>query len=231
VLRTWASWSSDAPDEVTTAFRILRFPPMPELPDFLRGREVVVVDGAILGDDAHGEQLVAPLRALAPELDTFGRVPAAALARLHMDPEGPTPNVGGSAMLHDLDDAAIATFLAAVGPEASPAILGAELRQLGGALGRRAAGGGALDRLDAGFCAFLVAVAATPEMAAAGRASIDQVLAALAPHCTGGMFLNLAEQGGVDPRTGYASAAWDRLGEVRAAYDPAGTFLANHPVG
>jgi hypothetical protein len=174
---------------------------------------------------------VAALRALEPEMDTFARVPAAALSRLHMDPEGPTPNVGGSTMLRTLDEATIQTFLAEVGPDASPAILGAELRQLGGALGRPAPGGGALDRLDAEFCVFLVAVAATPEMAAAGRASIDQVLAALGPHATGGSFLNLAEQGGVDPRTGYAEATWERLARVRAELDPAGTFLANHPVG
>ena len=231
VLRTWAAWAADAPDEVTTSFRVLRFPPMPELPDFLRGREVVVVDGAVLGDDTFGASQVAALRALEPEMDTFARVPAAALSRLHMDPEGPTPNVGGSTMLRSLDEATIAAFLAEVGPDASPAILGAELRQLGGALGRPAPGGGALDRLDAEFCVFLVAVAATPEMAAAGRASIDQVLAALTPHATGGSFLNLAEQGGVDPRTGYAEATWERLARVRAELDPAGTFLANHPVG
>jgi len=231
VLRAWAAWAEDAPDEVTTAFRVLRFPPMPELPDFLRGRRVVVVDGAVLGDDELGASQVAALRALDPELDTFGRVPAAALGRLHMDPEGPTPNVGGSTMLRALDDATIATFLAQVGADASPAILGAELRQLGGALGRPAPGGGALDRLDAAFCVFLVAVAATPETAAAGRASIDQVLAALAPHGTGGMFLNLAEQRGVEPRAGFATAAWERLVQVRLAVDPAGSFLANHPVG
>ena len=231
VLRTWAAWAAGAPDEVTTSFRVLRFPPMPELPDFLRGRQVVVVDGAVLGDDAFGASQVAALRALGPELDTFGRVPAATLSRLHMDPEGPTPNVGGSTMLRTLDEATIETFLAEVGPDASPAILGAELRQLGGALGRPAPGGGALDRLDGAFCAFLVAVAATPEMAAAGRASIDQVLAALAPCGTGGNFLNLAEQGGVDPRTGFTEATWQRLAAVRAQVDPAGTFLANHPVG
>ena len=116
VLREWAAWTATAPDEVTTSFRVMRFPPMPELPDFLRGREIVVIDGAVLGDDAFGEAQLARLRALHPEMDTFARVPAASLSRLHMDPEGPTPAVGGSAMLADLDDAAISAFLEAVGP-------------------------------------------------------------------------------------------------------------------
>jgi FAD/FMN-containing dehydrogenase len=230
VLREWADWAATAPDEVTTSFRVMRFPPMPELPDFLRGREVVVIDGAVLGDDAFGEAQLARLRALHPEMDTFARVPAASLSRLHMDPEGPTPAVGGSAMLAALDDAAISAFLEAVGPGATTSLLFGELRQLGGALARSAEGGGAVSRLDAAFVAFFVAIAATPELAAAGEASTDRALAALAPHLTGGQYLNFSERA-VDPSTGYDASAWERLRAVRASVDPAGVMAANHPIG
>src|SRR5262249_44806738 len=48
VLREWAAWAPDAPEEITTSFRALRLPPIPELPDFLRGRSVAVIDGAVL---------------------------------------------------------------------------------------------------------------------------------------------------------------------------------------
>ncbi|MCW2765838.1 MAG: linked oxidase domain protein, partial [Nocardioides sp.] len=54
VLREWSAWAPGAPDEVTTSFRAMRLPPMPELPDFLRGRSVVIVDGAVLGSDERG---------------------------------------------------------------------------------------------------------------------------------------------------------------------------------
>lgn len=37
VLPRWAAWSIEAPDEVTTSFRVLHLPPLPELPPFLRG--------------------------------------------------------------------------------------------------------------------------------------------------------------------------------------------------
>ncbi|MCD6640301.1 MAG: FAD-binding oxidoreductase [Nocardioides sp.] len=77
VLRAWAAWAPSAPDEVTTSFRFMRFPPLPDLPEFLQGREVVIVDGAFLGGDGEAERVLAPLRALAPEMDTFARVPAA----------------------------------------------------------------------------------------------------------------------------------------------------------
>ena len=96
VLRAWAAWTVDAPDCVTTSFRMLNLPPMPELPPFLRGRQLVVIDGAVLAEDERAAEILAALRALEPEMDTFARVPAAGLVRLHMDPEGPTPAVSAS---------------------------------------------------------------------------------------------------------------------------------------
>ena len=71
VLRAWHALTADAPDELTTAFRILHLPPLPELPPFLSGRSVVVVDGAYAGDAEAGAAAIATLRALEPELDTF----------------------------------------------------------------------------------------------------------------------------------------------------------------
>lgn len=229
VLRQWAAWSTTAPDEITTSYRVMRFPPLPHLPEFLRGRSLVIVDGAALGDDAFGAAQVAGLRALHPEMDTFARVPAASLSRLHMDPEGPTPNVGGSAMLGHLDDAAIRSFLDAVGPGTSTSLLLAELRQLGGALGGPHPGGGALTHLEAEYVAFFVAIAPTAEMARQGSLDTDRALAALQPYATGGMFLNMAERR-VDPSAGYKSAAWERLRHLRPQFDPTGLFVANHPV-
>ena len=48
-----------------------------------------------------------PFRALEPEIDTFGPVPAAALIRLHMDPEPPMPGKGDGFMVDDLDAEAV----------------------------------------------------------------------------------------------------------------------------
>ena len=73
VLTTWSRWAVDAPDHVTTSFRIMHLPPLEEIPAPLRGRSVVMIDGAVQGDPA----VIEPLRALAPEIDTFAMVPAA----------------------------------------------------------------------------------------------------------------------------------------------------------
>ena len=229
VLRAWAAWAPGAPDEVTTSFRAMRMPPMPELPDFLRGRQVVVVDGAVLGTDERGQELLAGLRALRPELDTFARVPAKSLVRLHMDPEGGAPFVSDSAMLGSFPDAAVDAFLAEVGPDATTSLLMAELRQLGGALGRPHEGGGVLSHLDAEFLTFAGAIAATPEMGARGHADATRFTAAMSPFANGRQYLNFAENP-VDPRTAYAEGVWTQLKGIRGAVDPHGMFAANHPV-
>jgi FAD/FMN-containing dehydrogenase len=229
VVRTWTQWAPEAPDEVTTALRLLNLPPLPELPEAFRGRSLVMIDGAVLDTDDRAADLLAELRALAPEMDTFGRVPAKSLVRLHMDPEGGTPVVSGNAMLGDFPDAAVDAFLQAAGPGSNTTLLLAELRQLGGALGRPHDGGGALSHLDGTFAAFAAAIAPTPEAAAQGQADANRLTAALVPYSNGRSYLNFAE-GAVDVRSGYAEERWIQLKGIRSAVDPQGTFLANHAI-
>ena len=229
VLRTWSAWTQDAPDCVTTSFRMLNLPPMPELPPFLRGRQLVVIDGAVLAEDERAEEILADLRALEPEMDTFARVPAASLVRLHMDPEGPTPGVSASTILADLPEAAIESFLALTGPGSGSSLLAAELRQLGGALGRPAEGAGALPMLEGRFVLFGVAVAATPELGARGHADAVALVDALSSYSSGRDYLNFAETR-VDTSKSYPTETWRRLTAIRSAVDPAGRLQANHEV-
>jgi len=229
VVAAWAAWCVTAPEEITTSLRVMRFPPMPELPDFLRGRSLVVIDGAALLDDEEAEEQLAPLRALAPEMDTFSRVPAVAVTEMHMDPPAPVPAVGAGMMLARLDDAAVQAFLSVVGPEADTPLFIAELRQLGGALGAPASGGGALSHLVGSHAAMLIAMAPTPEMAAAGEQAAGAVVAALAEWSEGRQFPNFAEQP-IDTASVYQPDDWGRLRRIKAEVDPGGLFLANHEI-
>jgi FAD/FMN-containing dehydrogenase len=229
VVRTWSQWAPDAPDEVTTSVRVMNLPPLPELPELIRGRSIVVVDGAVLASDERAGEILAELRGLAPETDTFARVPAASLVRLHMDPEGNTPAVSDSAVLGDFPDAAVDAFLEAAGPGSGTSLLMAELRQLGGALGRPHEGGGALSHLEGTFAAFGCAIAATPEMAAQGSADAHRFVEALAPYSNGRSYLNFAENA-VDAKSAYDEDRWAQLKGIRCAVDEHGIFLANHAI-
>ena len=99
VLHAWREWTATVPDSVTTSARIIQVPDMPELPEFLRGRGIVVIDGAIVEREGRAAELLAPLRALGPEMDTFADIPPVGLSRIHMDPEEPMPGMGDIAML------------------------------------------------------------------------------------------------------------------------------------
>ncbi len=229
VLRAWSAWAPTAPDEITTAFRVLRMPPLEDVPEFLRGRQLVDIDGAVLGSDERGDSLLRSLRALGPEIDTFARVPTTSLSRLHLDPEGPTPFASDSSVLGTFADAAVDAFVDTVGPDASTSLLLAELRQLGGALGRPHEGGGVLSHLEGSYVAFAGGVAATPEMGAAAHADAVRLTQALKPWSNGRQYLNFAETT-VDTRDAYAEGVWRQLAGIRSAVDPHGTFVANHPV-
>src|SRR4051794_19171368 len=134
VLPAWAAWCADAPEAATTSFRLVEVPVLDGVPAELHGRRLAIVDGAVLSDDAFAAEVLAPLRALAPEFDTVSRVPAASLVRLHLDPEGPTPAYASSTLVSALPDAAIAAVLDAAGPGVA-GVGGAAPRPPGGGRG------------------------------------------------------------------------------------------------
>jgi FAD/FMN-containing dehydrogenase len=232
VLPAWLEWTRSCPDEVTTALRILQLPPIDAIPEPLRGRNIVAIDGAVLGDDATGAELIAPLRALGPDMDTFTRMPAAALARLHGDPEGPTPAVSDTANLGAIDDvdAFAQAFVGAAGPGSGSSLLLAELRQLGGALGRPDPRGGALPMLTGQFVLFGLGMVFGPDDVARVAGDSERLVAACAQWGNGRQYLNFAERR-IDTSTAFDAPAWQRLSAVRSAYDPDGLFVANHAIG
>ncbi|MCW2993472.1 MAG: linked oxidase domain protein, partial [Conexibacter sp.] len=229
VLRRFAEWAPGAPESVTASARILKVPPLPELPDAIRGRNLVVIDGAVLGDRAEAASALAPLGELVPEIDTFAKLPASALGRLHGDPEQPVPAVSDHAMLGALDDAAVAAFVGAAGPDSGSSLLAAELRQLGGAIGRPVADGGALSALDGEFLLFGGALAIDAEAEAQGLADAHRLTAALKPWAGGRRYGNFTETA-VDAAELHDPVAYARLQRIRATVDPGGLFHGVHAV-
>jgi hypothetical protein len=184
-----------------------------------------VVEAASLLDDEVTSRYLAPLRALAPEMDTFATVPATALSTLHMDPDHPVPGQGDHRLLGELSTEAVDAMVAA----AQPPLLSVELRHLGGALGRPSADQGALGTLDASFAMFAVGMVMDEAMGAAVRANLDAVVDALAPWDAGRAYLNFAEKP-TDMHLMWPSATYERLTRTKAQYDPTDLFRSNHPV-
>jgi FAD/FMN-containing dehydrogenase len=227
VLAAWHGLTRSAPDELTTWFRLLHLPPLEELPPFLKGRSVVVIDGIFVGDTADGEAAVAELRGLGPELDTWGPMTAAAVSHLHMDPEQPTPAAGDGTLLGELDAAGLEAFAGAV-QTGTPLIFG-ELRHLGGALARAPEGAGALGALPGNFTLFGSGVVVDSDAASAVQEALQGLRSAMAGYETGRSYASLVEQP-VDPATLFAREDYERLQAVRAAVDPDGLMAAAHAI-
>lgn len=227
VVPAWVEWTKTAPESATTSLRVMSFPPLPELPPFLSGRDIVVIDGAILESDTDAADLLAPLRALRPEVDTFGRIPAHALVQVHMDPPAPTPTVGDHSVLGPLDAEAVAVFLAQVGDGTAAGLMFAELRHLGGAIARPDADGGALSHVPGEYALLCVAMAPTPQAAVAGKAAGFAVVRSLAPWSLPHLVATFAENR-VDSGRLFDGADSARLSQVRDRVAPGSVFVANH---
>lgn len=230
VLGAWLDWCAQAPETVTSSARLLQLPPAPELPEPIRGRNLVVVEAAMLCDQEDGAKLLRGLRSLDPELDTFETVPPVALSRLHADPEQPTPGLVDQTLLGDLPEAGLDALLSAAGPDSGSPLMIVELRQLGGALARPAPGAGALATLDGSFALLGGGIAPDPEAAAALEAALPPLVDSVRAWDTGRGYGNFAESYPTDTRTFFPPEVYQHLEQVKREVDPDGVFLANHPI-
>jgi hypothetical protein len=182
-----------------------------------------------VGDRAHADELLAPLRALRPVNDTIEVVPMPALSHLHMDPEQPMPGAGDGVMLSALPPDALAAFVEVAGAGADFPLVSVELRHLEGELGRARPENGALSSIEAQYALYAVGMAGDPELERAAKQQVEAVKAAMAPWTAKHMYMNFAETTR-DASSFWNEQAYRRLQHIKAAVDPDGRIRSNHPV-
>jgi FAD/FMN-containing dehydrogenase len=229
VIERWVEWTRETPDEVTSMARIMQLPPIPDVPEMLRGRQIVVVSAAYLGSREDGEKVLAPLRDLGPEIDTFDTMEPLGLSYLHGDPETPVPVLSDQAIVDDMPQAAIDAFVAKAGPDAGTALLMAELRQMGGAFGRSEPGHGALAKIDGGFVVFAGGMPIDEQVGAAVERDSRELMEALRGFGHGRSYSNFAERA-VDASEFYGDETYRQLRAIRERVDPEGLLRANHEI-
>jgi hypothetical protein len=131
-----------------------------------------VVEAAHLGTQDEARELLAPLRALRPELDTFSLVPPSALGHLHMEPEHPEARLADDGLVGELPAQAIDDLIAVTGVASQSPLATVELRHASGAL----------ETLRRGFFTHAGGSPADAAAAAAIEAQLALVAAALAPY-------------------------------------------------
>ena len=147
------------------------------------------------------------------------------LSTIHHEPtDEPVPAFDRNLLLGSFGHETAAVLADHAGPTAGAPFL-TELRAWGGALSRPPAVPNAVAGRDAAF-----SLLAISDPAPGNRARRDELLQALRPWATGGLYLNFAgvEDGSVDTvRRMYGPEAFARLQELKAAYDPGNLFRIN----
>lgn len=227
VVHAWARWTRTAPESVSTSIRVASFPSSPQIPEHLRGRKLVLVEGADVGDQP--EEVFAELRALKPEMDTYAVLSVTAVPDMGTEPRAPSAGIGGHVLLDDIPERALDTLLSIAGPESETALRFAEVRHLGGALSRPNVTGGALDHVREGYALYCRAAAPTSEELERGRDAAAELVDALTPYGSGRELSNLSEY--PEGARCFDPDVLSRLLDVRDAADPERVLVAGDWLG
>ncbi len=228
VLHAWHEWTASVPEEVTSVGRLMSFPPLPEMPDALRGKDFVIVEAVALLPEAEAAEVLAPLRGLGPAMDSFATQPPAGVSGLHMDPPAPAPYASAGMLLGDLPGEAIDQLLAAVGPDSPSKLLSVEIRHDGGAMARTDPAHGAMDTLPGSYLMFGVGIVPEPAAMAPTKEWLAAMSGAMEPW-DAGRYLNFSDEV-ENIAVAFPPETVERLRAAKAKYDPESLFHSNHPV-
>jgi hypothetical protein len=235
VFNAYLEWVKTVPEELTSALRMMHFPPTPDLPPQLRGTSAIVLMACYNGEGANGEALLSPLRTLGTSLlDTFATLPYSHVATIANDPDDAPPffsySEGGAFQAFSQGD--IETLLSIAGNAASGIAL-VEIRHLGGALARQPEDAMAFTCRQAHFYLDVRAMAPSPAQLEEGKRSIATLKQALKPDMMGETLINFLDVGEVGPyltRAAYTPKNYSRLRALKDSYDAKNVFRFNHNI-
>lgn len=222
VLRFYRSFSSMAPDEISTDTVFLTAPD---------GRRLVALSVCYIGPVAEGERALRPLREFGQPLQDLIAPVAYTALQASADPLF----VRGrryywkAQFLKDLSDAAIDALVEGYARATSPLSL-AVLQQVGGAIARVPADATAYGNRDAAYDCFPAAIWEDPAEDERHITWARKFWEAMRPFATGGVYANnLGEEGEERVRAAYGDN-YARLAAVKATYDPDNLFRLNQNI-
>ncbi len=232
VLRGFRRVVRSAPDDLTCWAVLRKAPPLPFLPAEVHGKEVLVLGVCYVGDPAHGEAAVGPIRALGrPIADVVGPMPFVQWQQA-FDPllTAGRRNYWKSHDFVELGDAAIEllTGFATRLPSPETEIF---IASLGGAVNRVPATATAFPHRDVNFAMNVHTRWADASQDAACIRWAREFFDAMAPHATGGVYVNFMPEDESDRvRRGAYGVNYDRLAQLKRRYDPTNLFRKNQNI-
>jgi hypothetical protein len=231
VLQGFREWASDAPDEATMLAAVMTAPPEPFVPPELIGQKAVALVGCWCGDLDAGQTAIEGLRRLGPAVDLFGPMPYPALQGM-LDAGAPSGlrNYFRGGFASDLDDDLIDVAIELGARQPSP-MSALHLHQMGGAVGRVAAGATAFSGRTAGYTYNVVSTWMEPGEDALHIAANRELSAALTPLSEDASYVNfLPDADGGEVRAAYGDELYAKLARLKREYDSANLFNRNQNI-
>jgi FAD/FMN-containing dehydrogenase len=231
VLRAYRDWAAGASEDVTTIL-LLRRNAFPWSPAETLGRAVLGIGALYAGDASRGEAVLAPLAG-------FGTVLANSFAtrrftqhQAMLDASAPAGRLyyWKSHYMAALSDVAIDVIVGHAWRFSSPFSF-TLLSHMGGAIRDVSDAATAFTGRDAEFAININCAATEPGLFDVDRAWVREWFDTLAPHSTGGVYVNfVSEDAGNQARAAYGEEKLRRLGAVKAKFDPDNVFRVNQNI-
>jgi FAD/FMN-containing dehydrogenase len=231
VFGAWRDWTTELAPEMTSSAGVISLPPLPQIPEPLRGARVARVTACYAGAADQGAAALGQLiaRTPAPMVNACRPLTAADLANLWNVPGTPIPTRIRGELLSGLPDEAIGELLRLAGQDPRSPIMMAEVRHLGGKLAQDPPDGGAIGRCEAPYQLEMLGLAVTSAADQAIQHNQHAITTALAPWTTGMTLPGIAQPPLDTAERVYPSATRDRLRRVKDRYDPNGIILPSFP--
>jgi FAD/FMN-containing dehydrogenase len=240
VARAYRDFADGGPDELATALAFFPAPPEPFIPEALHGRTVLAIVACHCGELEDGDRVVRPLKEIgAPAADLVGPMPYAAVQAL-LDPTAPHGwrwyNTGEH--LDGLSDDAI-DVLVEHAPQGLDPFSALIVFRHGGAVSRIPDADTAFSNREAAYILHPLAAWLDPEDDDRHIAWLRELVRAMEPFKTGGVYLNFTPDEreskvggyGVDRVVdAYGAEKYARLVAVKQKYDPENVFRFNHNI-
>ena len=221
-------WIATAPDELTSSIVIMNYPPIPEMPELLRGRSFVIVRGCYCGPVEDGEALLQTWRDWqTPLFDEFKAMPFGKVATISNDPIDPLPGMSSGAWLQGLSDEAIEIVIRyGAGQDGLSPLTMTEVRHAGGAIALVDPHSTAYSNREETLHLQVVGVTHTLEERRYLQQYVEQFKVDLGPFLSGAVYMNFLEGRESQERIqdGFSPEAFRRLRELKTRYDPDNRF-------
>ena len=229
VITGFVAAAEAAPDELSTIANVMPGPPMPFLAPEYHGKPVVMGMMAFCGPVEQAESVLAPFRALAAPIADLVRPTPYPEIYPPEDPDYRPVAVSRTGFADGVDRQTAETILDRI--QASTAMMAAtQIRVLGGALTRAPADATAFAHRDRRIMVNVAALCPSPDQLPEHEPWVTGLLAEITRGDTGAYVGFLADEGEERIRAAYPAAAWDRLREVKARYDPDNVFRLNQNI-